>query len=88
MKLSLNALLLILCVSFGSTSVPFRFAGTAYNVYSFDSQYATFNYDRLQKAQPGASCLHAHAGKMLRNDEIIVYKEEQCTVKYLIELTN
>lgn len=62
--------------------------GTAYNVYSFDSQYATFNYDRLQKAQPGASCLHAHAGKMLRNDEIIVYKEEQCTIKYLIELTN
>jgi len=25
---------------------------------------------------------------MLRNDEIIVYKEDQCTIKYLIELKN
>lgn len=35
---------------------------------------------------PGANCLHAHAGSMLRNDEIIVYKEDQCTIKYLVEL--
>ena len=62
--------------------------GTAYNVYSFDSKYYNFNYNALQKAQQGASCLHAHAGKMLRNDEIVVYKEDQCTIKYLIELTN
>ena len=61
--------------------------GTAYNVYSFDSKYYNFNYNALQKAQQGASCLHAHAGKMLRNDEIVVYKEDQCTIKYLIELS-
>lgn len=61
--------------------------GKPYNVDSFDSKYYNFNYEALQKACEGANCLHAHAGAMLRNDEIIVYKEEQCTIKYLIELS-
>lgn len=60
--------------------------GKPYDVYSFDSKYYSFNYESLQRACPGANCLHAHEGSMLRNDEIIVYKEEQCTIKYLIEL--
>ncbi len=60
--------------------------GKPYNVYSFDSKYYDFNYERLQKECPGTNCLHAHAGNMLRNDEIIVYKEEQCTIRYLVEL--
>lgn len=60
--------------------------GKPYDVYSFDSKYYKFNYEALQQACPGANCLHAHEGSMLRNDEIIVYKEEQCTIKYLIEL--
>lgn len=50
------------------------------------ANYKVFNYERLQKTCPGANCLHAHAGSMLRNDEIIVYKEDQCTIKYLVEL--
>jgi poly [ADP-ribose] polymerase len=60
--------------------------GKPYDVYSFDSKYYNFNYEMLQKNCPGANCLHAHEGNMLRNDEIIVYKEEQCTIRYLIEL--
>ena len=60
--------------------------GKPYDVHSFDSKYYNFNYERLQQTCPGANCLHAHAGAMLRNDEIIVYKEEQCTIKYLVEL--
>lgn len=60
--------------------------GKPYDVYSFDRRYYDFNYERLQKACPGANCLHAHAGSMLRNDEIIIYKEEQCTIRYLVEL--
>lgn len=60
--------------------------GKPYDVYSFDSKYYSFDYGKLQSVCPGANCLHAHAGDMLRNDEIIVYKEEQCTIKYLIEL--
>lgn len=60
--------------------------GKPFDVYSFDSKYYNFNYDALQRTCPGANCLHAHEGNMLRNDEIIVYKEEQCTIHYLIEL--
>lgn len=62
--------------------------GKPYDVYSFDSKFYNFNYEKLQKNCPSANCLHAHAGSMLRNDEIIVYKEEQSTIKYLVELQN
>lgn len=60
--------------------------GKPYDVYSFDSKYYSLNYENLQKMCPGANCLHAHAGSMLKNDEIVVYKEEQMTIKYLVEL--
>ena len=60
--------------------------GKPYDVYSFDYKYNNLNYDGLQKMCPGANCLHAHEGQMLRNDEIIVYKECQTTIKYLVEL--
>lgn len=62
--------------------------GKPYDVYSFDSKYYNFNYEELQRACKGANCLHAHEGSMLRNDEIIVYKEDQCTIRYLIEIKN
>ncbi len=67
--------------------------GTPYDVYDFDSQYYNLNYEKLQSYQKGAKCLHAHAGaslghSSLRNDEIVVYKEEQCTIKYLVEIGN
>ncbi len=60
--------------------------GTPYDVYSYNHDYSSFDYNKLQKACSGANCLHAHAGSMLRNDEVIVYKEEQSTIKYLVEL--
>ena len=60
--------------------------GKPYDVYSFDSKYYDFNYAKLQNACEGANCLHAHAGSMLRNDEIVIYREEQCTIRYLVEL--
>ena len=63
--------------------------GTPYDVYNFDSKYYNLDYSRLQQFKPGANCLHAHADRgMLRNDEIVVYKEEQMTIKYLIEIGN
>lgn len=62
--------------------------GKPYDVYSFNSDFYNLDYDRLQKKCAGANCLHAHAGSMLRNDEIVIYKEEQCTIKYLVELKN
>ena len=61
--------------------------GKPYDVYSFDSKYYNFDYRALRNACPGAHCLHAHGGTgMLRNDEIIVYKEEQIMPLYLIEI--
>jgi poly [ADP-ribose] polymerase len=63
--------------------------GTPYDVYNFDSKYYNLDYDKLQQFKPGANCLHAHADRgMLRNDEIVVYKEDQMTIKYLIEIGN
>lgn len=63
--------------------------GTPYDVYSFDSKYHNLDYNKLQQFKPGANCLHAHADRgMLRNDEIVVYKEDQMTIKYLIEIGN
>ena len=61
--------------------------GAPYDVYSFDSKYYSLDYGKLQQFQPGANCVHAHADRgMLRNDEIVVYKEDQITIKYLIEI--
>jgi poly [ADP-ribose] polymerase len=63
--------------------------GKPYDVYDFNSKFYDLNYNNLQNMCPGANCLHAHAGHgMLRNDEIVVYKEEQLTIKYLIEIGN
>ena len=60
--------------------------GNPYDVYSFDSKYYDYNYQRLQKDCPRANCLHAHAGNMLRNDEIVFYNVEQVTIQYLVEI--
>lgn len=62
--------------------------GKPYDVHSFSGAYSSFNYEKLQAECPGANCLHAHEGQMLRNDEIIVYQECQTTIKYLVELKN
>lgn len=58
--------------------------GKPYMVYSFDSKYYSLNYNKLPN---GCNCLHASSLKgMLRNDEIVYYKEEQATIKYLVEI--
>lgn len=60
--------------------------GTPYDVYSH-GDYHSFNYDKLQQAKKGANCLHAHAGQILYNDEVVIYRESQITIKYLVELS-
>lgn len=57
--------------------------GNPMDVYSFDSKYYNFSYSSLN----GKNSLHAHGGTgMLRKDEIVIYKEEQSTIKYLVEI--
>lgn len=61
--------------------------GKPFDAYSFDNKYYSLNYAELQKILFGANCVHAHGGTgMLRKDEIVIYKEEQCTIKYLVEI--
>lgn len=62
--------------------------GKPYDAHSFESRFQSLNYEKLQELCKGANCLHAHEGNMLRNDEIIVYKEAQTTIQYLVELRN
>lgn len=60
--------------------------GKPYDVYTFSNSVSGLDYAGLQRLCPGANCLHAHEGKMLRNDEIIVYQECQTTIRYLVEI--
>lgn len=45
------------------------------------------NYEKLQKRCAGADSLHAKKGRTgLMEDEIIVYREDQATIEYLVEI--
>lgn len=62
--------------------------------YIFDknwrSEFSSLNYEKLQSLKKGADSFHAIGGKgtSLQNDEIIVYKEEQVTIKYIVEISS
>lgn len=56
--------------------------GNPLHVYNYNYRYQQFT----AKDMTQYDSLHAHAGASLRNDEIIVYREEQCTIKFLVEL--
>lgn len=47
--------------------------------------HGSLNSKNFEKRHPGHQVLHAKAGKMLRNDEIIFYHEDQMTVRYIVE---
>ena len=60
--------------------------GNPYRVFDFNSRYYKYTYDKLRE-NGDYNSLHADSSKgMLRNDEIIVYKESQSDIKYLVEL--
>lgn len=60
--------------------------GRPHDVSQWSPTYSTMTYDKLKQLDPGAGCVHAHGGVSLRNDEIIVYQEEQLTISYFVEL--
>lgn len=60
--------------------------GNPYVVEDFSSKYYDYDFNNLRK-NGDYDCLHADSKKgMLRNDEIVVYKEDQVNIKYLVEL--
>ena len=61
--------------------------GKPYIVDNFNSKYYSFDYTKLRQECPGAHCLHADSSKgMLKNDEIVVYREDQIVPLYLVEI--
>ena len=69
----------------------FAFAIDPKNCYNVttSSEISTchgMTWDKLQKIQPGATYVFAHKGSYLREDEVCIYREDQCTIRYLVEL--
>lgn len=71
--------------SFGFLSLYEVAYGKPYDVDS-NMGCGDMTWTKLQKVAPGCCSLYAHAGRALQNDEIIVYREDQTTIKYLVEL--
>ena len=60
--------------------------GKPYVVYDYSGNWGGYNYKRLQSEHDGCSCVHAKADRgMLRNDEVIFYREYQMTIRYICE---
>lgn len=60
--------------------------GDPADIYSRDKSYAGYGEREFQREHPNKNCLFAHGGTgMLVNDEIIFYREDQTTIKYLVE---
>ena len=58
--------------------------GNQKHINEHDSFCYNLSYDKLNKK--GFDSVFAHAGRSLKNDELIIYKKEQCTVKYIVEI--
>lgn len=67
----------------------FEFAtGKEYEILKNQSySYWMGNLDKQKVAAQGCDSVFAQGGADLRNDEYIVYDSNQCTIRYLIELT-
>ena len=61
--------------------------GNAYVVHQQEHEHYSFNYEKLRKRGEYDS-MHAKAGRSLYNDEFMIYKVEQSTVRYIIEIGN
>lgn len=43
-------------------------------------------WDKLQKIKPNATYTFAHKGSYLKENELCIYRDDQCTIRYLVEL--
>jgi poly [ADP-ribose] polymerase len=60
--------------------------GSQRHIYKHDTSCYSITHENLKKQ--GFDSVFAHGGADLVNNEYIVYKPEQCTVKYIIEISN
>ena len=59
--------------------------GNQFHIKRHQSSHSRLNYGLLQKEGQYDS-VFAHGGVDLRNNEFIIYKQEQCTIEYLVKL--
>lgn len=58
--------------------------GLPYEVDTYAGNWSGYSYKRLQDEHPGCSCVHAKKSKgMLYDDEVIFYREDQITIRYI-----
>ena len=66
--------------------------GNIYDVYGEGNGKAPHNYEDFHEDHPDKDCCWAYSrstygNSYLCNDEVIVYREDQATIKYLIEFS-
>ena len=59
--------------------------GRTYDIHSYSGELGTFHQNDI--SNKGCDSLYAHKGAMLHNDEIVVYREDACTIRYLVEVS-
>ena len=58
--------------------------GQPYHIYNWQEKYVNLNESTIKEKH--VNCVHAHKGKSLIHDEIIVYNNDACCLKYLVEM--
>lgn len=61
--------------------------GKSFYTANHKYEYYDYNWNTFTKKHPNCLSFFAKGGADLRNDEIIVYRDDQCTIKYLVELS-
>lgn len=66
--------------------------GNIYDVYGEGNGKAPHNYEDFYEDHPDKDCCWAYSrstygNSYLCNDEVIIYREDQATIKYLIEFS-
>lgn len=59
--------------------------GNPLDVYSHDPTYYSYDAQTFEANHPGKDCMFCHKGSMLRNDEVVLFREEQVTINFLVE---
>lgn len=59
--------------------------GNPLDIYTHSCDYYEYDAKEFESKHPGHDCLFCHAGSMLRNDEVVLYREEQATINFLVE---
>ena len=64
----------------------YEVATEAFDVYEWEQKYTSISQKNFKKEHSDKTCLYAHKGISLLEDEVIIYDEAACKIKYLIEI--